>query len=105
LATAQLALAETLLLTGDAKGAVGNALAAQEIFARLGQPSSEWQALLIAGQASQNVGHKNAARDYALRASDLLSKLEQRWGSDNYNSYLSRPDVQRFRRQLEQLTA
>ena len=35
----------------------------------------------------------------------ILSKLEQRWGSDNFNSYLRRADVQRFRKQLDQLSA
>ena len=54
--------------------------------------------------ASQSLGDKSTARKYAMRARDSLSKLEQRWGSENYNTYLSRPDVQRFRKQLEQLT-
>ena len=96
LATAQLALAEALLLAGDSRGASSNALQAEEVFARLGQPASEWQALLIAAQASQNLGDKSKAREYAMRARDTLSKLEQRWGSENYNTYLRRPDVQRL---------
>jgi len=104
LATAQLVLAETMLLSGDSQGAANNALQAQEVFSRLGHLASEWRALLIAAQASQNLGDKSKALEYALRAKDLLSKLEQRWGSENYNSYLRRPDVQRFRKQLEQLT-
>ena len=104
LAAAQMALAEALLLAGDSRGASSNALQAEEVFARLGQPASDWQALLIAAQASQNLGDKSTAREYAMRARDSLSKLEQRWGSENYNTYLSRPDVQRFRKRLEQLT-
>ncbi len=104
LAGAQVALAEALLLTGDARAAATNALQAEEVFARLGQPSSEWQALLIAGQASEKLGEQSTGREYAMRARDSLLKLEQRWGSENYNSYLGRPDVQRFRKQLEQLT-
>lgn len=105
LARAQLAFAVAALLAGDSKLAASNALQAQEVFARLDQPASEWQALLIAAQASQNLGDKSAAHAYAMRARDTLSKLEQRWGSENYNAYLSRPDIQRFRKQLEQLTA
>lgn len=104
LATAQLVLAETMLLSGDSQGAANNALQAQEVFLRLGHLESEWQALLIAAQASQNLGDKSKAREYAMRARDLLSKLEQRWGSENYNSYLHRPDIQRFRKQLDRLT-
>ena len=104
LARAQLALAEALLLTGDNGGAASNALRAEEVFERLSQPASAWQALLIAAQASQNLGDKSAAREYAMRAKDSLAKLEQNWGKENYSTYLSRPDVQRFRKQLEQLT-
>lgn len=105
LATAQLVLAETMLLSGDSQGAANNALQAQEVFSRLGHLESEWRALLIAAQASQNSGDKNMAREYAMRAKDLLSKLEQRWGSENYKSYLGRPDIQRLRKQLGQLSA
>ena len=105
LALAQMALAETQLLAGDSRSASSNALQAEEVFARLGLPASEWRALLIAAQASQKQGDKSQAREYAMRARDSLSKLEQRWGSENYNSYLSRPDVQRFRKQLDQLAA
>ena len=104
LAAAQLALAAAALLAGDSKAAASNALQAEEVFARLGQLESDWHALLIAAQASENLGDKSAAQAYARRASDTVSKLEERWGSDNYKSYLSRPDIQRFRKQLEQLT-
>jgi serine/threonine protein kinase/Tfp pilus assembly protein PilF len=104
LATAQLSLAEALLLTGDGRGAASNALQAEDLFVKLGQPSSGWQALVIAARASESLADKTAARDYSQRAKDSLSKLEQRWGSENYKAYLSRPDVQRFRKQLEQLT-
>jgi hypothetical protein len=105
LAQAQLALAQALLLAGDSSGASSNALQAEAVFARLSQPSSQWQALLVAAQASQNLGAKDAAREYALRAGDTLAKLEQRWGSENFNSYLRRADIQRFRKQLGQLSA
>ena len=105
LASAQLALAETMLLAGDFNGASSNALQAQQAFARLGQQASEWRAWSIAAQASQSMGDKTKAREYAVRATDLLPKLEQRWGRENYNSFLLRSDVQRFRRQLEQLSA
>jgi len=105
LAQAQLAFAQALLLAGDSSAASTNALQAEAVFARLSQPSSQWQALLVAAQASQNLGDKNAAREYAVRAGDTLSKLEQRWGSENFNSYLRRADVQRFRKQLDLLTS
>jgi tetratricopeptide (TPR) repeat protein len=104
LASTQLALAEAQLFTGDAQGALSATLEALEVFTRLGQQASEWRALLVAGLASRSLGDKSKAREYALRARDSLAKLEQRWGSENYNSYLSRPDIQRFRQKLSELT-
>ena len=104
LAKAQLALAETMLLSGDTQGAFSNALQAQEVFARLGQQASEWRALAIVALANWKLGDKTKAQEYALRANDSLSKLEQRWGKGNYDTFLSRPDVQRFRKQPGQLT-
>ena len=103
-AQAQLGLAEAALLAGDSLTASSNAKQAAETFARLGQQASEWRALLIAAQATQNLGDKNAGREYAMRARDTLAKLEQRWGSEGFNSFLRRPDVQRLRKELEQLT-
>ena len=102
LARAQLALAETMLLSGDSQGALKTAMQAQEVFARFGQQASEWRALVVAALASGKLGDKNRAQEYALQANNSLSKLEQRWTKDNYNTFLSRPDVQRFRKQLDQ---
>jgi serine/threonine protein kinase/Tfp pilus assembly protein PilF len=104
LAKAQLALAEAALLSGDTQGAFSNALQAQEVFARLGQQSSEWRAEAIVALANWKLGDKTKAQEYALRANDSLSKLEQRWGKGNYDTFLSRPDVQRLRKQPGQLT-
>jgi serine/threonine protein kinase/ATP/maltotriose-dependent transcriptional regulator MalT len=104
LAVAQLVLAEVLLIAGDFNGASSNALLAREVFELLAKQESQWRACLIAAQASQNMGDKTKAREYAVRAGILLSKLEQRWGSENYNSYLRRADIQRLRNQLGQLS-
>lgn len=103
LARAHLALAETMLLSGDSQGASRTALQAQEVFATLGQQASEWRALVVAALAYAKSGDKNKAQEYALRENDSRSKLEQRWSKDNYNTYLSRADVQRLRKQLDQL--
>ncbi len=105
LATAQLGVAEALLVAGDSGGASANAVQAAEVFGRLGQQASEWRSMVIAAQAGQNMGDKTKAREYAMRATDLLSRLEQRWGSENYQSFLSRSDIQRLRKQLDQLSA
>ncbi|MGI8836030.1 MAG: protein kinase domain-containing protein [Pyrinomonadaceae bacterium] len=103
LADAQLTFAETMLVSGDSQAAVANAQQAAETFTRLGQAESAWRALAVLAQATQNVGDKTKAREYALRARDSLSKLEQRWNAKSYKSYLIRPDIQRLRKQLDQL--
>lgn len=104
LAKAQLALAETMLLSGETQGAAKNSLQAREVFSRLGKQASEWRALVIAALASGKSGDKNKAREHALQAEESLSKLEQRWGKDNYNTFLYRPDVQRLRKKVDQYT-
>jgi tetratricopeptide (TPR) repeat protein len=100
LAEAQFALAEALLLGRDPQTALTNALEAQKTFTLCDQQESEWRAWLIAALASRSAGDSGKAREYALLASQSLSKLEQRLGPTNFNTYLSRPDVQRLRKQL-----
>ncbi|HEV2885199.1 MAG TPA: protein kinase [Pyrinomonadaceae bacterium] len=104
LAKANLAQAETMLLSGDSVEAQKRAAEAAETFKRFGQHASEWRALTIAAEASQKIGDKTKASEYAMRARDSLSKLEPRWGSENYRSYLNRADVVRLRKLLDQLT-
>jgi eukaryotic-like serine/threonine-protein kinase len=101
--SAQLALAEALLATGDATNALSSALQAQEIFARLGQRHSEWRAWLIAAQSSRRLNDGARVAEYATRAEALLKALENAFGTDEYRSYLSRPDVKRYRQQLNEL--
>lgn len=101
--SAQLALAEVLLLAKDAGAALQNALAAQKVFAQSGQKDSEWRTLLIAARASEMTGDKSAAQDYAARADAACATLQQTWGDDAYRDYLRRPDIQAYRQQLAQL--
>ena len=103
LADAQLTFAETMLVSGDSRAAATHAQPAADTFIRLGQAESAWRAQAVLAQAAQNVGDKTIAREYALKARDSLSKLEQRWNAESYKSYLSRPDIQRLRKQLDQL--
>lgn len=104
-AEAKLALAQALMETGDGAIALKTALEAQETFARLGKPDSEWLALLLAARVSKNAGEAQQARDYAAKASGLLAVLQQRWGNENYQSYLNRPDVLFHHSQLNELLA
>jgi len=101
--SALLALAEVLLIANGSKGALENALEAQKILARSGQQDSEWRALLIAARASDLMGNKSGAHDYASQADGLCTGLEKKWGKESYEGYLRRPDVQNYRNQVAQI--
>ena len=103
-AKAQLALAETLLVSGDSQSAANTALQAHQVFAQLGHQASEWRALALVSLATEKLGDKSKAQEYAVQANEALSKLEPIWGKDNRDGFLSRPDVQRLRKQLEHIT-
>ncbi len=103
LAESLLALAAALDQAGDAHGAAGNALEAQQILAHAGRRDCEWLAWLVAARASKANGEDDKARDYASHAQQVLSSIQQQWGNDNYNSYLNRPDVQLSRKQLGEI--
>ncbi len=100
-----LAFAETLLESGDAVDALEKAARAEEIFERAGQLDSEWRALLIQARATQRTGDTAKAREYAARANDVLSQLQQKWGAVAFDSYLTRPDIQFYRKQLGEIPA
>ena len=103
ISNAQLALAEALLSTGDAANGLASALQAQKTFARLGNRHSEWRAWLIAAQASRQERDNAKVDEYSAHASEMLKSLERTLGPNEYASYLSRPDVQRYRKQLDEL--
>jgi tetratricopeptide (TPR) repeat protein len=100
LSEALLAAAEAALAAGDAQAALTNALEAQKRFAAAKQHESEWRAWLIQARASDKAGDKTRAIRMASQAAAVLATLEQAWGSENYQSYLTRADVQECRRQL-----
>ena len=102
---AVMALAQALIHSGDNAAALKNSLDAQQAFARLGKPDYEWLALLFAALACKGSGDSQQAREYASQANTLLVGLQQRWGNDNYQFYLSRPDIQFHHNQLNQLLA
>ena len=103
ISSAELALAEVLVLARDAEGALKAALEAQPLCARSGQHDSEWRALLMAASASQLAGDRSAAQAYASRAQTLCDGLREKWGADAYEGYVRRPDIQNYRRQLDQI--
>lgn len=105
LAKAQLVLAETALLAGDTESALANSQQAQATFARGTQSESEWRAWLIAAAASKKSGDSIMAKTSATKAGEILATLQSRWGKVNYEAYSSRPDIQRFRQQLDRIVS
>ncbi|HYV02943.1 MAG TPA: hypothetical protein VFB82_00055, partial [Blastocatellia bacterium] len=98
-----LTLAEVVLLGKDAARATETALQAQAMFSQSGQQDSEWRAWLIAARASQLAGDKSKTQEYASRADSLCAGLQQKWGAEPFDGYLSRPDIQAHRKQLAQI--
>jgi serine/threonine protein kinase/lipoprotein NlpI len=99
---AMLALAQALYESGDAEGALKQALAAREQIARFGEQESEWRAWLMAAQSSLRAGDKEGARERYARANDSLTKLQTQWNAEAFARYQSRPDIQVLRKQLSE---
>ena len=104
LSRSKLTLAEALLEGGDPKEALNNALTSADTFARTHQQDSEWLALLLAARASKANTDILKTREYANRSAELFKALEQTWGTESYRSFLTRPDVEYYHRQLLDLT-
>ncbi len=100
LSRAMLALAEALEASGEAQGALSLAVEAQKRFSSAGQQESEWRAWLVAAQASLSKHDRAAAQEQFKQANEVISALRQKWGDDDFNSYLSRPDIQVSHKQL-----
>jgi tetratricopeptide (TPR) repeat protein len=100
LSKAMLALAEVLLESNDAEGALTNALKAQGNFKRAGQLESEWRAWLIAARASRLKKDETAALNQLAQAKQVFSQLRQRWGEEVFVLYLARPDIEFSHKQL-----
>ena len=96
----EMTLAEVMLQNNEPKQALEVSLRLQESLARGEQYESQWQAWLIAARASRRVRDKPKACEYGQHASDVLTKLQEKWGVEAFKSYLSRPDIQNSRKQL-----
>ena len=105
LSEALLALAESMVQSGDTAGALKTSIEAQQLFARSGKQDYEWVAWLVAARASRSAGDLQKATEYGSKAKDLLTGMEQKLGKDYYDTYLNRPDVQFSRKQLSELLA
>lgn len=103
LSEASLALAESLLQSGDTQTAMITAVEAQGRFAAARQYESEWRAWLIKASAAKKANNPDQARQSAAAAKTVLESLEQQWGSSNFQNYLARSDIQKSHAQLQEM--
>ena len=103
LSSALLASAEVRIATGDGRGALADAQAAQKVFASAAQLESEWRAWLVSARSTRLEGDHAIAYDYASRAESSRAALQARLGEGHYRGYVRRPDIQVFLKQLGQL--
>jgi ATP/maltotriose-dependent transcriptional regulator MalT len=101
---AKLALAETLLANGEAQETLNVFLEMQKSFVDSDNIPTQWQSFAVAAQANSALGDKSKAKEYAAQSNQLLSKLEEIFGAENYKNYRTRPDVQVYLNQLETLS-
>lgn len=102
---ALLALAETMIESGDASGALATATKAQLLAEPADQSESLWRTLLIVARASELTGAQMKARENLLKADSVRSSLQRHWGVGYYNSYLARPDIGFYSKMLIQTAA
>jgi hypothetical protein len=94
-----------MLENREAQAAQSVAQQVLENFLRSGQVDSEWRARLVLARAARLAGDEAGAKEQSARAAEVLASLQQKWGPESYNGYLNRPDVQFYRRQLEEVSA
>jgi tetratricopeptide (TPR) repeat protein len=100
LSRAMLALAQAQMASGDLTGALATVTEAEQRLDRAGQWESGWRASLVAGRIYQSMKNETGAQEELGKAATKLKKLEEKWGSSYYASYISRPDIQVLRKQL-----
>jgi len=105
LSSALLALSEVLLLANDASSSLATVREALPMFEQGKQKDSEWKACLIAARACQKIGDASTADQYASRARTGFDGMRETLGADGYQGYLTRPDIQLYKRQIDQILA
>ena len=101
---ASLALAETLIESGNPQQALSTALGLRELFKGADRHESRWRMWFIAADASRRLGNIIQAREYLSNASQALADLERGLGADGYKSFRARPDVQQYTKRLDELS-
>ena len=97
---AMLALAQVLYETGDVDRALTFASNVAVRLERSGELESEWRAWLVAARCDMRKRDWENARTRLTHANESLTKLQQQWGSEAFDRYQLRKDIQFSRKQL-----
>ncbi len=92
--------AQSLISNHEPKEAVDLALSSANEFTRLGLKESRWRSLQTSAAALEAAGEREKSREFARQASEALNELKEKWSREDFESYLSRPDVALIRRHL-----
>ncbi len=79
------------------------AVAAETYFRAKGQSESRWIAIFQLTLAASQAGDAQQARIMAKQALEVLNGLNQNWGPQIFQQYITRPDYQLAMRELTQL--
>lgn len=90
---ALLAIAESLLQSGDGKAAFESAMKAQKTCEHIGKKASEWKAWLLAARSRESVNGEPSAKECASHATQILSAVRQEWERAGATKYFARLDV------------
>jgi hypothetical protein len=96
-AVQELAAAEVYLAAGMAQQAYDAAASAQGYFASSSKPDSELHSAYLAASASKLLKDARKNANYSAITVDILQKLEDTWGPQTFQIYLSRPDLRLLR--------
>lgn len=97
---AMLAQAEAALESGNARRAAEIAGQLQGGLASASQLEAEWRAFLIWSKASAQLGDSEGAAAQLSQAKRVCNQLQQSWGGEAFNRYVSRPDIQAYYKEL-----
>ena len=97
---ALLAQAEAALDSGNARRAADIAGQLQGELASASQMEAEWRALIIGAKASAQLGKREDSSAQLEQAKRVCNQLQQSWGAEAFNRYVSRPDLQVYYKEL-----
>jgi len=97
---ALLAQAEAALDSGNARRAADIAGQLQGELASASQMEAEWRALIIGAKASAQLGKREDSLAQLEQAKRVCNQLQQSWGAEAFNRYVSRPDLQVYYKEL-----